>query len=254
VSWPDRSGWALDTERRRFRVQGVGEIKVRLHRSLAGVPKTATLQREGRRWVCVVFCAEVPPAPLAPTGRALAARVAGAQRSVARKRRGSARRRRAVAHLAELRRTEANIRRDRAHQVSRWLVNHYDVIVHEDLAITNMVRSARGTIAEPGANVAAKAGLNRSIHDAGWEMLLRFVTYKAEGAGRDVIAVRAAYTSQTCSACGHVAAENRQRQAVFRCQACGFVAHADTNAAVNICRAGLAQRRSPGREVNQQSA
>ena len=101
-------------------------------------------------------------------GRALAARVAGAQRAVARKRRGSARRRKAVARLADLRRHEANVRRDLAHQVSRALVDRYDLIAHEDLAIANMVRSAAGTIAEPGTNVAAKAGLNRSIHDAGW--------------------------------------------------------------------------------------
>ena len=262
-------------------MQGVGQIKVRLHREMQGIPKTATLRREGRRWVCVIFCAEVPAAPLAPTGRAvgidvgianlvatsdgefvpnprpgraLAARVAGAQRAVARKRRGSARRRKAVARLAELRRHEANVRRDVAHQVSRALVNRYDLIAHEDLAIANMVRSARGTIAEPGTNVAAKAGLNRSIHDAGWATLLRFISYKAESAGRDVIAVRAAYTSQTCSACGHIAKENRPSQAVFRCQACGYTTHADTNAAVNILRAGLAQRRCPGREANQQPA
>jgi len=126
-------------------------------------------------------------------GRASADRAPGAQRAVARKRRGSNRRRKAVAHLADVRRHDANVRRNLAHQVSRSLVNRYDVIAHEDLAIANMVRSARGTVAEPGTSVAAKAGLNRSIHDAGWAMLLRYVTYKAlEGAGRDVIAVRAA--------------------------------------------------------------
>jgi len=204
VSWPDRSGWSLDTERRRFYVQGVGQIKVRLHRTMEGIPKTATLCREGRRWVCVFLCADVPAVPLAPTGRkgidvgianlvatsdgnmvanprpgrASADRVAGAQRAVARKRRGSNRRRKAVAHLADLRRHEANVRRDVAHQVSRALVNRYDLIAHEDLAITNMVRSARGTVAEPGTNVAAKAGLNRSVHDAGWAMLMRYVTIR----------------------------------------------------------------------------
>ena len=69
-----------------------------------------------------------------------------------------------------------------------------------------------------------------------------------------MIAVRAAYTSQTCSTCGHVAKQNRLSQAVFRCQACRHTTHADTNAAVNIHRAGLAQRRHPGREANQQPA
>ena len=107
-----------------------------------------------------------------------------------------------------------------------------------------MVRSAKGTMEEPGVNVAAKAGLNRSIHDAGWAQLMRFVTYKAEETGRELVAVRAAYTSQTCPSCGHVAAENRPTQAEFRCHGCGHEAHADINAAINIHRAGLAQRQA----------
>ncbi|MFM9261707.1 zinc ribbon domain-containing protein [Rhodococcus sp. 5A-K4] len=49
-----------------------------------------------------------------------------------------------------------------------------------------------------------------------------------------VIAVRAAYTSQQCSNCGHTCPQNRDSQAVFRCQGCGFEHHADTNAAINI--------------------
>ena len=105
-----------------------------------------------------------------------------------------------------------------------------------------MVRSARGTVASPGTKVAAKRGLNRSISDAGWGQLLRFVSYKAEGAGREVIAVDPRHTSCTCAHCGHVDAANRVSQAVFSCQHCGHAEHADTNAARNILRAGLALR------------
>jgi putative transposase len=282
VSYPDRSGWKLDGDARRFYARGVGHIKVRLHRPLRGVPKTATVAREGRRWVVVVFCAGVESEPLPMTGRTvgidvgvanlvatsggelianpraatrMAARVTRAQRALATKRRGSANRRRAVSRVGGLKRREANIRRDHAHQLSRRLVNAFDVICYEDLRIANMVRSARGTVECPGVNVAAKAGLNRSIHDAGWAQLLRFVSYKAEGAGRELVAVNAAYTSQTCSSCGHVARDNRPSQAEFCCQGCGHVAHADVNAAINIHRAGLAQRRAYARhEVSQQSA
>jgi putative transposase len=180
-------------------------------------------------------------------GDHLAERVAGAQRSVASKRRGSANRRKAAANLGRLRRHEANIRRDHAHQLSRRLVNAYDVICHEDLRIPNMVRSAKGSIDYPGTNVTAKAALNRAIHDAGWAQLLRFISYKAEGAGRQVIAVRAAHTSQSCACCGHVDRENRRSQAEFCCRRCGHRDHADINAAINIHRAGLAQRQVPPR-------
>ncbi len=88
---------------------------------------------------------------------------------------------------------------------------------------------------------AAKAGLNRGIHDAGWGALLAMICYKAESAGRSVIAVDPRNTSRTCAHCGHVSARNR-RGAVFECQTCGHHTHADTNAAINILRAGRAQQ------------
>ena len=87
---------------------------------------------------------------------------------------------------------------------------------------------------------AAKAGLNKSILDAGWGIFLRILTAKAESAGRTVIAVDPRHTSQRCAQCGHTAAGNRVTQAEFRCLGCGHQAHADVNAARNILRAGLA--------------
>ena len=111
---------------------------------------------------------------------------------------------------------------------------------HEALPIANMTRSAAGTLAAPGTNVAAKAGLNRSILDAGWGVFLNVLRAKAESAGRVIVEVDARHTSQRCARCGHTAAKNRVSQAVFRCQSCGHTAHADQNAAENIRRAGLA--------------
>jgi putative transposase len=86
---------------------------------------------------------------------------------------------------------------------------------------------------------AAKAGLNKSILDAGWGLFLRILSAKAESAGRQVIAVDPRHTSQRCAQCGHTEAGNRASQAEFRCLACGHHAHADVNAARNILRAGL---------------
>jgi putative transposase len=139
-----------------------------------------------------------------------------------------------------------NQRKDLAHKLSRQLVNDYDLIVCEELLVSNMVRrqkarpSAKGGFVPNGAG--AKAGLDRSIHDAGWKVLLSFIAYKAEEAGRELITVDPRHMSQTCSRCEHVSKDNRLTQAEFRCQACGFQAHADTNAAVNILRAGKAQQ------------
>ncbi len=138
----------------------------------------------------------------------------------------------------------ARQRLDHAHKIALELVRAYDVIVHEDLNITNM--TARP---EPRPNdddgyssngAAAKSGLNKSILDAGWGIFLRVLSAKAESAGRTVVAVDPRYTSQRCARCGHVATGNRVIQAEFRCLACGHQAHADVNAARNILRAGLA--------------
>jgi putative transposase len=118
--------------------------------------------------------------------------------------------------------------------------------VLEKLVITNMVRAprARPDPERPEAflvnGAAAKAGLNRSIHDAGSGNLTSLLSYKAESAGRIVVTVDPRHTSQRCAECGHVEAGNRVTQAVFRCLVCGHEDHADVNAARNILRAGRA--------------
>jgi len=173
-------------------------------------------------------------------GRTAARRLAAAQQVLARKQRRSNNSRAARNALANRHRKIANQRRDFHHQTARRLIAGYDQIVVERLAIANMVRSAKGTIATPGTNAAAKAGLNRSITDAGWAQFVSILRAKAQEAGRTVIDVNPRHTSQTCSRCGHVAVENRVTQAAFRCQACRYTDHADINAARNILRAGLA--------------
>jgi putative transposase len=105
------------------------------------------------------------------------------------------------------------------------------LIAIEDLRTKNMVASARGTLAEPGRNVAQKRGLNRAILNVGWHQFETMLGYKLEETGGVLVKVPAAYSSQECAACGHVDKENRKSQAVFVCIACGAVDNADTNAA-----------------------
>jgi len=155
----------------------------------------------------------------------------------------SKRRRKAVLALAKCRAREARQRRAFAHEESRQLANSFAFIAFEDLKILNMTRSAKGTVEQPGTNVAAKAGLNRSIADAGWRQFMDMVLYKAEEAGGQVVFVNPKNTSLTCNECGFVAKENRLSQAVFHCGKCSHEANADVNAARNIlkkARLGLA--------------
>jgi putative transposase len=108
------------------------------------------------------------------------------------------------------------------------------MIVIEDLKVSNMSRSAKGTTDNPGTHVAAKSGLNRSILDQGWHEFRRQLTYKQAFRGGEVLAVPAHYTSQTCPACQHISADNRKTQARFECVECGFSENADLVGAINI--------------------
>ncbi|HAH5580879.1 TPA: IS200/IS605 family element transposase accessory protein TnpB, partial [Escherichia coli] len=134
----------------------------------------------------------------------------------------------------------ANIRRDYLHKVTTTVSKNHAMIVIEDLKVSNMSKSAAGTVSQPGRNVRAKSGLNRSILDQGWYEMRRQLAYKQLWRGGQVLAVPPAYTSQRCACCGHTAKENRLSQSKFRCQVCGYTANADVNGARNILAAGHA--------------
>ncbi len=161
------------------------------------------------------------------------------ERRLARQRKGSNRRKKTKRQLARMSAREADRAKDWIEKATTELVRHADVIVVERLQIKNMSKSARGTINDPGERVAQKQGLNRAILSQRWGLFARRLGDKAAASGVTVVKVSAAYTSQTCAHCGHVAAENRESQAVFVCVACNHGAHADVNAAVNICERGI---------------
>lgn len=254
-------GNGVSLDRDRLMLSKVGTVKLRLHRPPAGTPKTATVVRKADGWHVHIVCevAVEPPDRTADpavgidvgiatfatlsTGEQIAnprhadrhrRRVERAQRRVSRRKRGSHRRRKAVALLAKSKQAEARARRDFHHKASRQIVDAHGRIAVEDLTVRNMVRSARGTIEQPGRNVRAKAGLNRSISDAGWAQFVAMLAYKAESAGTQVVKVDPRHTSQTCAQCGVVDPRSRQTQATFRCGGCGHEANADHNAAINI--------------------
>jgi putative transposase len=145
--------------------------------------------------------------------------------------RGSNRRGRVKTAIGRLTACERDRRKNWVEQTTTDLARRFDVIRVESLNIRGMTRSAKGTLDQPGRNVRQKAGLNRGILTNGWGELVTRLQNKAVGR---VEKVNAAYTSQQCSVCGHIASENRESQAGFRCVACGFGCHADVNAARNI--------------------
>jgi putative transposase len=275
VEWPkDGDGCRWHSNTRKVYLQGIGHVKVTAHRQVQGRVKTIQVRRQGRRWMLILSCDQVPTRPLEPTraavgidvgiasfattsdgqhlpnprfGRTAAARLGTAQQVLARKQRGSNNRAKARATLAARHRKLANQRRNFHHHAARALVARYGLLVIEELKIHNMVRrpaprpdpDQAGGFLPNGA--AAKTGLNRSIHDVGWAQFVSILRAKAEEAGRVVIDVDARYSSARCETCGHTAAENRASQAMFSCRVCGHTLNADEHAARNLLRAGLAR-------------
>jgi putative transposase len=163
-----------------------------------------------------------------------------AQRCLARRRRGSVRYAKARRRVAVLQARAARIRLDWRHKASLDIARRFGTVVLEDLATRNMTGSAKGTMDAPGTNVRQKAGLNRAILDQGWHGFETVLAYKLEERGGHLCKVDPRHTSQTCSACGAVDREGRESQASFHCLTCGFRAHADHNAAINILRRNTA--------------
>jgi putative transposase len=165
--------------------------------------------------------------------------LAKSQRKLSRKVKFSNNWRKAKARIQRLQRRIANVRQDFLHKTSTRISQNHAMIVIEDLQISNMSASAKGTVEVPGRNVRQKTGLNRSILDQGWFEFRRQLEYKAGWAGGEVLAVPAHHTSQTCPACGHVSAENRRTQSAFACTDCGYENNADVVGALNILARGI---------------
>lgn len=164
-----------------------------------------------------------------------------AQQGMSRKTKVSHNWKKAKARVQRIHARIGNVRRDYLHEISSAISKNHAMVCIEDLQVQNLARSAAGSTEQPGKQVRAKSGLNKSILDQGWFEFRRQLDYKLAWNGGHLIAVPPKHTSQTCLHCGHVSATNRQTQAQFRCVACGFEQHADLVAAMNILRAGHAQ-------------
>lgn len=256
-----RDHWDVRRLSRKFgevRVPKVGWVRFRWSRAIPADAKSYSITRDpAHRWH-VTFTAIPEPVPAPGLGESVgvdrgvavsaalstgellkapavseaeARRLLRLQRKLARAKRGSNRRGRVQLARAKLKARETARRKDWVEKTSTDLARRFDVIAVEDLNISNMTRSARGTVEQPGKNVRQKAGLNRGILANGWGALVRRLEEKAPGR---VVKVNPRFTSQTCNACKHIARESRESQALFLCVACGHQDNADVNAARNI--------------------
>jgi len=182
------------------------------------------------------------------------AKIGRLQSEVNRRQRGSANREKALRRLARYRQRLCRRKHDELHKLTTRLAKGHALLFAEDLRVKNMTASAKGTVQEPGVNVAQKAGLNRAILDQCWGEGRRQLSYKCLWYGSGLHIVNPCRSSQECSSCGHVAAESRESQAVFRCVACGFERHADVNAACNIRERGLVEHRAARAEAQASAA
>src|SRR5450755_1041904 len=246
----------------------IGTVKLHLHRNMGGTIKTLTIKREGEHWYAVFTCEIGKPEPLPMSYedvgidlgvthfaalsngefidhpryfRKAEKKLAKAQQALSRKKRGSHRRTKAVKQVTKCHRKIANQRKDFQHKDSRKLVNQYQVIVFEDLQVKNLTKAPApkqneetGKYLPNGAS--AKAGLNKSILDAGWSTFTQMVIVKAAWAGRTVIFVDPYKTSQICSGCRTEGPHKGLDERVHTCVHCGLVLDRDTNAARNVLR------------------
>jgi len=247
-----QSGFKFTNDKKLY-LSKIGNVKIRLHRSIEGKIKTLTIKRDrlGNWYAC--FSCEVEAVPLAPVSRVVGVDVgllkfatfstgkqidnprffrkdeqvlAKTQRKLSRSRRGSFdyhKHKRVIQHIHK---RITNRRKDFAHKLSRRLVNEFQVIVFEDLDIQDMQKNNW-------------RGMNKSISDAAWNQLVRYTMYKAEYAGRSVILVDPRNTSKMCSSCGQIV-KKALSERTHRCPHCGLEIDRDLNASLNILARGLA--------------
>ncbi len=171
--------------------------------------------------------------------RELERRRAKYQRAYSRKRKGSKNSYRAKQKVSRAFFKEKCLRQNWIEKTTHTIASQCRIVVVEDLNVKGMTKSAKGTVENPGKNVAQKTGLNRSLIRLGLGMFLIRLEQKVLKYQGTFIKVDPKHTSQTCFKCGHRSKDNRRSQSEFHCQNCGYTDNADYNAARNIRVKGL---------------
>lgn len=278
--YPDPKQIKLDQTNSRLFLPKLGWLRYRNSRNVLGAVKNVTVSQSGGRWfVSIQTEREVEqPTPEATDAVGIDMGVARfatlsdgtfyaplhsfkrhetalrkAQQALSRKTKFSNNWRKAKAKVQRIHSRIGNARRDYLHKASTTISQNHAMVCVEDLKVRNMSKSAAGTLDQPGKNVRAKSGLNKSILDQGWFEFRRQLDYKLSWSGGWLVAVPPKNTSRECPCCGYVSADNRRTQSRFACMDCGFEENADVVGAINILARGMKILRDEGQDTTDAS-
>ena len=244
-------------------IPSIGYIKIKYHRNIEGKIKTLTVKKTlTDKWYVTIVCESLVKDKVTEIVKSIGIdlglkkflvtsdntvienprflrksleRLKHLSCKLSNKVKGSSNRRKMKQLLARLHEKIHNQRTNFLHKLSTELVNNNDLICHEDLNVQNMLQSK--------LTGRFKRNLNRSTSDVSWTSFITMLTYKAENAGKYIIAVNPKDTSRTCSVCQeknfHLELKNR----TFVCPSCHVELNRDYNASLNILREGQQQIR-----------
>lgn len=243
----------ISFEENKIKLPKLKWVKAKIHREFVGKIKSVTISQisSGKYYVSVLV--ETEHIPMEPTDEAVGIdlgikdlliasdgekfdnikitkkydkKLAKEQRKLSHKVKGSKNYQKQRVKLARVHEKIHNSKLDNLHRISHKLISENQVIVSEDLAISNMIKNHN---------------LAKAIQDCGWYELTRQLTYKAEWNGRTYVKIgRYVPSSQTCNVCGYVNKDTKDLSIrEWICPECGTKHDRDINAAINILNEGL---------------
>jgi len=260
----NQSGFFVDFKKKKITFSKIGTINIKIHRKVEGKIKGVIIKKEVDKWFAILQVEE--PQIQQKEKESKEQKVVGIDlginhfivdsngfaiknpkiidkqlnrirvlyRKLSRKKKNSKNFEKEKLKIEKLHLKIKNIRLDFLHKLSKYYVENYDVIYLEDLDIGDMLKEKH------------KEKLHMHINDASWATFKQLLSYKAERAGKRVVAVDAENTTQRCSNCGYINKKKLQlKDRIFVCEKCGFTADRDYNAAMNILKSGLGQPVEP---------
>ena len=252
-----KQGVGLCENTNKIKLPKIGKVKFRKSQEVSGVIKNSSLKKDNGLWYICITCEQnidhVTPSKYAigldlgikdlaitsdgevynnpKTLYKWSKKLASAQKSLSRKVKGSNNRKEAKRLVAKIHQKVANIRKDSLHKITTRIISENQVIICEDLKVSNMLKNHK---------------LAKSISDASWSMLTSMLEYKALWYGRTFFKVPPHHTSQDCNVCGYRNVDLTLKIREWTCPDCNTHHDRDVNAAINILNKGAEKLKEAG--------